>query len=141
VDVRARTVIGELERAGVVARGEDGRLRLLRAAYTPATPREKMLFLSANVGDHLRAALHNLGGTGPAFIERALFHNALDAAQLEAVRPVIADMADKLLRQANEALLRGSLVGTDTPGAAAGASRKRLRLGVYYYEADADDAV
>lgn len=140
VDVRARTVIGELERAGVVERDAQGRLRLLRAAYTPETPREKMLFLGANLGDHLRSALHNLDGTGPAFIERALFHNGLDAAQVDVVRPVLADMADRLLRQANEALLRGSLAGTDTPAAAPDAGRKRLRLGVYYYEADADDA-
>jgi len=132
VDVRAKTVTEELIRAGVAERDENGRLRLLRAAFIPEAPRDKMLFLAANVGDHLRAALHNLEGGTPRFIERALFHNSIDAAQMQAVRPVLADMADKLLRQANEKLLDG------LPADAA-APRKRLRLGVYYYETDADD--
>jgi hypothetical protein len=60
VDVRARTVIEELERAGVVERADDDRIRLLRAAFTPAEPHDKILFLAANVADHMRSAFHNL---------------------------------------------------------------------------------
>ncbi|WP_298282114.1 DUF6502 family protein [Acidocella sp.] len=135
VDVRARTVIGELERADIVARTADGGVRLLRTAYTPSTPRDKMLFMGANIGDHLRAALHNLAGTGPAFIERALFHNGIEAGQMEALRPRLADMADKLLRDAHEVVGEATSAGT---GGGEPAMR-RLRLGVYYYEADAQD--
>ena len=137
VDVRARTVIGELERAGVVERREDGRLHLLRTSFTPETPREKMLFLAANVSDHLRAALHNLDGNSPAFIERALFHNGLDAAQQAALRPALAELADKMLRQANETLLDA---GQSEGPEAAPSPKRRLRLGVYYYDAEAGDA-
>jgi hypothetical protein len=132
VDVRARTVQEELLRAGVAERMADGRLRLLRAAFTPAAPQDMMNFLAANVGDHLRAALHNLEGRDPRFIERALFHNALTPAQLGIVRPLFAAMGDKLLRQANAHLL-------ETPPGEGEASR-RLRFGVYYYEEDGPDA-
>ncbi len=140
VDVRARTVIEELQRGGVVEYGDDKRLHLLRTAYTPGTPKEQMLFFGANVSDHMRSALHNLAAEGPPFIERALFHNAIDAEQLNALRPVFTEMADRLLRQANEQLLASSLAGTDTAGASTTGAVKRLRLGVYYYETDANEA-
>ncbi len=140
VDVRARTVIEELERAGVVERLADDRLRLLRTAFTPTEPREKLLFLGANVGDHMRSAFHNLAGETPVFIERALFHNGIGASRLNAARPVLSDMADRLLRQCNEQLLEGNLASTDAAGGdPEREALLRLRLGVYYYETDADD--
>ncbi|MCB5944979.1 DUF6502 family protein [Acidocella sp. KAb 2-4] len=140
VDVRARTVMSELERAGVVEIQQDGRLRLLRASYTPAEPEEKMLFLAANVGDHLRAAFSNIECTTPSFIERALFHNSISASWLEAMRPHLRRMAEQFLRDANEALLKESVAGTDAFPIAHSEAQKRMRLGVYYYETDADDA-
>lgn len=140
VDVRARTVIEELQSAGIVERVENDQVRLLRTAYTPDEPSEKMLFLAANVGDHMRSALHNLAGTAPAFIERALFHNNMDAARLEAARPILSEMADRLLRQCNEKLLESSLGGTDMiDNLTVAGPLRRLRLGVYYYETDAGD--
>ncbi|GLR68474.1 hypothetical protein GCM10010909_31550 [Acidocella aquatica] len=136
VDVRARTVIEELNRAGIVERDDEDHLYLLRAAFTPGTPKDKMLFLAANVSDHLRSALHNLAPDEPPFIERALFHNGISARQLEAVRPALSTMADRMLRRANEKLLESS---ADSPAADAGLPLKRLRLGVYYYETSAED--
>lgn len=140
VDVRARTVLEELERAGVVERLPEDRVRLLRTAFTPGDSRDKLLFLAANVGDHLRSALHNLDGGTPTFIERALFYNAIRADRLKAARPALADMADRLLRQSNEHLLESNVASTDAPPADADdAGLRRMRLGVYYYETDAKD--
>lgn len=140
VDVRARTVIEELERAGIAERLDGDRLGLLRTAFTPDEPREKLLFLAANVGDHMRSAFHNLAGEQPVFIERALFHNRIDAGRLDAARPVLSDMADRLLRQCNEQLLESNLSSTESATAGEGGGRpRRLRLGVYYYETDAED--
>lgn len=140
VDVRAKTVISELERAGVVSMESGGTLRLLRGAFTPTVPEDMMLFLAANVGDHLRAALHNLEGGQPAFIERALFHNGLSAARVEALRARLSGMGDRLLREANEILLEDRLTGTDNAVREKGDAKKRLRLGVFYFETDASDA-
>ena len=140
VDVRGRTVIEELERAGVIERLEQDRVRLLRTAYTPGDPREQLLFLAANVGDHLRSAIHNLTGGTPTYIERALFYNAIRADRLDAARPALAAMADRLLRQGNEQLLEGNLSSTDSAGGSPDeTTMRRLRLGVYYYETDAED--
>jgi hypothetical protein len=139
IDVRGRTVIEELLRAGVVAHEPDDRLRLIRSSFTPAASREKMLFLAANIGDHLRSALHNLGAPSVPFIERALFNNAIRADRLDAVRPVLTEMADRLLRQANERLLDNNLAQTDADTPKSSGAMRRLRLGVYYYEADSED--
>ncbi|HQT89498.1 MAG TPA: DUF6502 family protein [Acidiphilium sp.] len=139
IDVRARTVIEELLRAGVVVYEPDDQLRLVRSSFTPAASREKMLFLASNVGDHLRSALHNLGGPSTPFIERALFHNAIRTDRLDAARPILTDMADRLLRQANERLLDGNLAHTDAETPADHGNMRRLRLGVYYYETDSED--
>ncbi len=136
VDVRARTVIEELQRAGIVERDDEDQLYLLRGAFTPGTPKDKMLFLAANVSDHLRSGLHNLDPDEAPFIERALFHNGISASQMEAVRPALTMMADRMLRRANEKLLES---GGDAPATAAGEPLKRLRLGVYYYETDAEN--
>lgn len=139
IDVRARTVIEELLRAGVIEQDADDRLVLLRSTYTPVAPREKMLFLASNVSDHLRSAFHNLSGAGSPFIERALFHNAIRADRLEAARPILADMADRLLRQANEKLMDSNLANTDAETTGESLKMRRLRLGVYYYETDSED--
>jgi len=137
VDMRARTIIDELLRAGAIEQTPKEALQLVQGAYLGSEPKEKMLFLAANVGDHLRSALHNLSSGEAPFLERALFHNAVSAPQLEAARPKLIEMADRLLRQANQNLTDASTIGTETEAQ----PRRRLRLGVYYYETDADDPV
>jgi hypothetical protein len=137
IDMRARTIIDELLRAGAIEQMPEDHFKLVQSAYLGAEPKEKMLFLSANVGDHLRSALHNLSGTEAPFLERALFHNAVSAPQLEAARPKLIEMADRLLRQANQHLTDASTIGTEADVQ----PRRRLRLGVYYYETDAEDRV
>lgn len=139
VDVRARTVVKELLQAGVAEKTENDRLRLLRGAFTPKEPHEKMLFLAANVGDHLSSALHNLSTREAPYIERALFHNGIASTQLDAVRPQLSAMADQMLRRANEVLLDQAIAGTDHARAGQDEPLRRLRLGVYYYEADVED--
>lgn len=139
IDVRGRTVIEELLRAGIVEIEADGRLHLLRGSFTPAAPREKMLFLAANISDHLHSAFHNLATPETPYIERALFHNAIRAERLAQARPILAELADHLLRQANERLMANNLAATDGEGAPGAGRLRRLRLGVYYYETDAED--
>ncbi len=139
VDVRARTVVKELLQAGAVEKTGDDTLTLLRGAFTPKEPREKMLFLAANVSDHLRASLHNLSTHDAPYIERALFHNGMVPTDLDAVRPQLSDMADQMLRRANELLLDRTVAGTDGVGDEQDKPLRRLRLGVYFYETDAED--
>ena len=86
----------------------------------------------------MRSALHNLSSVDEPFIE-GLFHNAISAADLIAVRPALAEMADKMLRHANEKLMENSLSGTDSQRDTDSGNRRRMRLGVYYFETDSND--
>ncbi|MBU2848785.1 hypothetical protein HF925_09370, partial [Acidithiobacillus ferriphilus] len=125
-DMRPRAILDELGRVGV-AEEKEGIVRLLRHAYISALPEDRVAFLGENVGDHLRSAVHNLEGEEP-FLERALYFDALPAAVLEEARPEIYRMSERLLREAHQ-----RLSAAESPEG----PRRRLRLGVYYYEEDA----
>ncbi|WP_423856180.1 DUF6502 family protein [Acidithiobacillus ferrianus] len=125
-DMRPRAILDELGRVGV-AEEQAGVVRLLRHAYISALPEDRIAFLGENVGDHLRSAVHNLSG-GEPFLERALYFDALPAAVVEGMRPELFRMSERLLREAHQRL---SGAESSTGG------QRRLRLGVYYYEADA----
>ena len=125
-DMRPRAILDELGRVGV-AEEKEGIVRLLRHAYISALPEDRVAFLGENVGDHLRSAVHNLEG-GEPFLERALYFDALPAAVLEEARPEIYRMSERLLREAHQ-----RLSAAESPEG----PRRRLRLGVYYYEEDA----
>lgn len=134
-DMRPKAILEELLRVGAVERAGEDSVRLIRTAYVALEPKEKLAFLAANVGDHLRSALHNLSRPDAPFLERALYHDTISSGQLAAARDEMMSLADQLLRKANEQLIGANTIGTET-----GAEpRKRMRLGVYYYEASSDD--
>lgn len=125
-DMRPRAILDVLLQTGVVARTSNGRYRLLRSAFVPDLPEDKLAFLGTNVGDHLRSALHNLQTTEP-FLERALYIDAIPADALATLRPDIRKAADELLQNLNRALTPFEQP-VSTPNS------RRLRIGVYYYE-------
>ncbi|HQT63814.1 MAG TPA: DUF6502 family protein [Acidocella sp.] len=140
IDIRGRTVVDEMLRAKTAELVDEKFIRLVQSAHFGADPAETLYFLGANVGDHMNAAFHNIKGEQPRFIERALFHNSISAQQLDTIRPELSKMADHLLRQANQRLLEGQIAGTEAASGEKIEPRRRLRLGVYYYEADEGDA-
>ena len=133
--MRPRAVLDELLRIGAVEEVGDESVRLVRTAYVSPLPQDKMAFLAANVGDHLRSALHNLSSPDKPLFERALFHDSISQEQLNAARPEMLKLADELLKKANQQLIDANTISTE----AKSEQRKRMRLGVFYYEADADD--
>ncbi len=126
-DMRPRAILDDLIRADAAIVDADGRVRLLRTAYVPEAPYDKLAFLADNVGDHMASAFHNLSSDTP-FFERALFFDALPSAAVQAARPRIEAAADHLLQGLNRDLMSlESGVQTDPQA-------QRLRIGVYYYE-------
>lgn len=126
-DMRPRAILDDLVRTKAVTIEEDGRVRLLRQAYVPGVPEEKLQFLAENVGDHMASAFHNLSDSLP-FLERALYIDTLPQKALEAARPRIEAAADQLLQTLHQELSpleKLAKTSTDT---------RRMRIGVYYYE-------
>jgi hypothetical protein len=135
-DLRPKVVLDELQRVGVVEVTANDDVRLLRTAYVSALPAEKLEFLSANVGDHLRSALHNIGGGEPAFLERAVYYDAVPAEALASLRGRFFEQGDAFLRQINHQVMPLD----DVPMGTGDQARCRMRLGVYYYEEESREA-
>lgn len=123
-DMRPRAILDDLLRTQAVAIEDDGKVRLLRDAYVPDIPEEKLHFLADNVGDHMAAAFHNLSDQ-PPFLERALYFDTLSPSVLADARPRIDAAANDMLQTFYREL---------TPHEAPGPGARRVRLGVYYYE-------
>lgn len=133
-DVRPRTVLDELQYAGLVTETSNGLLLLqAEAVVGTGTAPDKEAFFAANVGDHLAAATENLLADTPPFFERAVFYNHLPPEAVDAIEAAARKQAQTLLEDLNKRssdLHRGTK-GHDGP-------RQRYRLGIYFYREDAE---
>lgn len=133
-DVRPRTVLDELTRAGLVSETPDGLLALrAEAVVGTGSTADREAFFAANVGDHLAAASENLLAEEPPFFERAVFYNQLTPESVDEIEAAARTQAQALLEQlsAQSSALRRTQD-------ADGAPRQRYRMGVYFYREDAD---
>ncbi len=136
-EVRAKSVLEGLIAAGLVEDLQDGTYRLAAGAYLPeSNSTESIEFLSANVGDHLSAAVHNISAPAEErFFERAMFNGDLSPQTVTVMREALSVSAMNLLRE---------MVDLSAPetGQSAGGSgdvgRQRVRIGVYFYQDEAD---
>jgi hypothetical protein len=133
-NVHHRAVLTELTRLKMVAL-DDGKVTLLAPAFVPNHDEQAMLsFLADNTRDHLNAAVSNVIGNEPPFLERVVFSQGV------AERDCIAAM-DTMRVGWNR--IHGQLVDhlTESNDQAGTGPQFRIRLGVYaYYEpwSDAD---
>ncbi|MGC8701920.1 MAG: DUF6502 family protein [Thiomonas sp.] len=147
-DMRPRTVLDELLNAGVVELQGDA-VRLARGGYVSDLPEDRLAFMGAHIGDHLRAAVHNLEGRAP-YLEQSVYFDDLSVKVVDAVRADLRHLGEQVLQEAYQRIARADQADraahggtpTDTPVEAQAAAqadepdagRSRLRLGVYYYE-------
>ncbi len=135
-DVRPRTVLDELQFAGLVTETSDGLLHLkAEAVVGTGNAPDKEAFFAANVGDHLAAATENLLADTPPFFERAVFYNQLPPDAVDAIETAARQQAQALLEDLNKQSsgFHHASKGHDGP-------RQRYRLGIYFYREDAADA-
>ena len=130
-DIRARSVLDEWLRLGVVELDKDDHVVLRAAAFVPARGfDEKAFYLGHNLHDHLAAAAHNLLSEGPPFLERSVHYDAI-GPESEAELAALAEKAgmavvQKLSRKAIACEARDS----DDP-----APKRRFTFGIYFFGA------
>lgn len=132
-DVHPRTLLVEMQRLDLVdVDGDTVRLRM--QAFVPQRGHgERAMAFSANVADHIAAAVHNLGADEGRFLENAVFGSGLTAESVaalgESARALWAPAFEQMVRDATQRF------GHDRgqPGA-----HMRMRFGVYFY-AEPDD--
>ncbi len=95
-DVHPRTLLDEMLRLGLVSLQAAGeRVRLLEEAFVPRNDWLQLVgFLGSNVGDHLRAAVSNIlgsgSGSGSEHFEQALLADELSAQSMQQARQLIS---------------------------------------------------
>lgn len=144
-DVRPRALREELVRLGVVTCAEDGCAALCAKGFAPRQGFAEMAaLLAANLADHADAATANLQD-GANFLEQALYVDRLkpaSAAHLhQAATAAWQQMLPGLLREAQqrfESDQAGSAPGPDAATAPDTMPRRRVRLGVYFYDTEDD---
>lgn len=127
-DVHPRTLLSEMERLGLVqVRNE--RVALNNSAFVPKEGFAELAELfSANVADHMAAAVHNLTGKDDRFLEQSVFASGLSAESVEALgakaRQLWATAFDSMVQETSQWYQRDQ----DEPSA-----RMRMRFGIYYF--------
>ena len=130
-DIRSRAVLDEWLRLGIVHLDRDDRVCLNAEAFVPARGlEEKLFYLGRNVHDHLAAAVHNVAGRRPAFLERSVYYPNLTAASVSE----LAKLAARVGMEALQAVNRRGLELTRGDAGKDGATR-RMNFGLYFYEA------
>lgn len=136
-DIRARTVLDELLRQGLVTLSGDGERVSLdaEAVLGPADAEQRLHFFAQNLGDHAAAAGDNLlsEDTGERRLERAVFYNRLTPEAVDALEAEARAGATALLRSLNAAAHARQSEALDRHDAI-----ERFRFGVYFYRADED---
>ncbi len=138
-DVHPRAVLDELLRLGQVVLDGD-HVSVAAQAFIPAAKLDAMNALfAANTADHVAAAVSNITGNAPKFLEQSIFADGLTAQSVDvlhaAARQAWAHAFSDVVAQARER------VELDAPLDDQGLAPMRMRFGVYFYNEAVENAV
>jgi len=135
-DIRARALLAELERLGIVAR-TDSMVRLLAPGFVPRQGfAETMELLRDNLHDHAAAASDNADGKSN-YLEQSVFVDQLTTESADQLHAVAA----RVWRQAFRTVMREAQARFDHDQQHATAEQRvhRARFGSYFYAQQTDD--
>jgi hypothetical protein len=134
-DMPIRAVLDELLNIGAVALQEDGSVKLITRAYLPgADKKAKLDILGADVADLIATINHNLDLKNiHPFFQRKVSYDNIPEEFLEKFKTVSSEEAQALLEKLDTWLAtRDRDMNPDVHGS----GRKRVGLGIYYFEED-----
>jgi hypothetical protein len=128
-DVRSRALLEELLRLGMVTLDARDRVVLNQRAFVPPPgSQERLYFFSRNAHDHLAAAVANLLGREPTFLEQAIFADDLSEASVAEIESAVKTEWQALVRSVVPKASR-----LDQRDAARRDTSHRMRFGIYFY--------
>lgn len=128
-DIRARSLLDEWLRLGVVEIDDEDRVRLRTAAFVPSRGfDEKAFYLGHNLHDHAAAAAHNLQGAGRPFLERSVHYKGLEADSVAK----LAALAEKHGMDAVQSVYR-SAKDCEARDRKLEGAKQRFTFGIYFY--------
>ncbi len=131
-DIRARPVLDEWRRLGVVTVDDEGLVRLVVDAFVPSRGfDEKAHYFGRNLHDHIAAGAHNLEDASPPLLERSVYYDGLSP---ESVRE-LAELAERTGMDALQAVNRRARELQERDEARP-ESRLRINFGAYFFHTD-----
>lgn len=128
-DIRARAVLDEWLRQGLVVITESGLVSLRTCAFVPeASLEEKAYYLGRNVHDHLAAACHNVLEHQPPFLERSVYSDGLDEAGIAELAALSEQLGMETLRTLNRRIRE-----LKTERSPESDQEQRMTFGVYFF--------
>ena len=128
-DLRARSVLDEWLRLGVVEIDADGKVKMRAEAFIPAEGfDEKAYVFGMTQHDHLAAAVHNMLGEQPARLDRCVYYNHLSPESVDKLHTLIQDEAMAVLKTVNRKAREMQRRDSGKTGAT-----ERFTLGVYFH--------
>ena len=135
-DIRARSVLDEWLRLGVVHFDDSGRVVLDAGAFVPQKGLdEKLYYFGRNLRDHIAAAAHNVQAEQPPFAERSVHYGRLSAASVAEIGEFAAEQGMTALQAVNRLAIQ-----LQERDAQTGDATRRMTFGVYFLEAEAEPA-
>ena len=135
-DIRARSVLDEWLRLGVVKLDAEDRVMLRTAAFVPRRGFDEMAFyLGHNLHDHLAAAAHNVLGEGRPFLERSVHYDALGASSVAELTALAEHAGMKALQTVNRKAMACEARDRKEP-----APGHRITFGIYFFSAPGANA-
>lgn len=134
-DIRARALLDEWLRLGVVRLDEEDRVILDSSAFIPSSSfDDKAFYFGHNLHDHAAAAVSNLMGEHSPFVERSVHHGTLSAEAVAALSKEAERGGMRLLHALNRKAVEAKEsqpAPTEKP--------QRFTFGVYFYAAPDDE--
>ena len=132
-DIRARPVLDEWLRSGVVELTEDGYVKLIADAYIPKENLdEKLFFLNMNIHDHLSAAVNNTLYQNKMF-ERCVYHNELTLTQINELHQLTQQYGMDYLKIINQKFVEIDDKKKQEANHEKVTEKYRMNSGVYFY--------
>ncbi len=136
-DMPTKAVLAELLRSGAVELDSEGAAVLRERAFVPsASEIDKISFLGSDVADLAGAIDHNLeAGPAEAFLQRKVCYDNLPEESVEELRKLVRVRGQKLLENLDR---RMAPLDRNINPQSQGSGRKRVAIGIYYFESDYD---
>jgi len=134
-DIRARSVLDEWLRLGVVRFDDRGRVVLDAGVFVPQKGlEEKLYYFGRNLHDHIAAAAHNVQGEEPPMMERSVYYGRLSPASVDELAKLSAERGMEALQAVNRRARELQQGDAGSPDA-----NRRMTFGVYRFEAESDE--
>jgi hypothetical protein len=132
-DIRPRAVLDEWLRLGIVRVDNEDRVCLNQQAFVPEKGfGEKAFYLGHNLHDHAAAAVQNMLGVAPAFLERSVHSDTFSASSIAELRA----LSEKAGMEAVLAVTRQA-IKLERRDQARNAGGSRMTFGIYFYSDEA----